>query len=136
MQTPPTDPDFHFLLFAPGLESWIFVAARRYWATFRPVLYSLRAPDDIDLVTYTMGGRREVAVTLVMRRDTVAAVRAAVEARLPDVYLDPLVYDAAVDLQITLNGRAEFGQRFGLPAEGELSPQPTRTPGPIQMPGG
>ncbi len=136
MQTPPANPDYHFLLFAPGLESWVFQAARRYWAAFRPVLYSMRAPEDVELVGYTVGGRRVIAVTLVMRRDTAPAVRAAVEERLPGVYLDPLVYDAAADLQITLNGRAEFGQRLGLPEDADLTARPTRTPGPIQMPGG
>ena len=130
----PTNPDFHFLLFAPGLETWVFEAANRYWATFRPVLYSMRAPDDVLLVTYATGGSRQVAVTLAMRRDTAATIRAAVAAQLPDVYLDPLVYDAAIDLQLTLNGRATLGQRFGLPPDSSSSPQATRTPGPIQLP--
>jgi hypothetical protein len=132
MQLIPTNPDFHFLIFAPGLESWVFSAARRYWATFRPILYSMRMPEDVELVAYTVGGSREIAVTLAMRRDTAPAVRAAVSERLPTVYLDPLVYDTATDLQLTLNGRAELNQRFGVPPE--TAPQPTRTPGPIQLP--
>lgn len=132
MQTIPFNPDFHFLLFAPGLESWVFQAARRYWATFRPILYSMQAPDDVQLVAYTVGGSREIAVTLAMRRDTAPAIRAAVAERLPTVYLDPLVYDTPTDLQLTLNGRAALNQRFGVPLE--TTPRPTRTPGPIQLP--
>lgn len=134
MQPLPTNPDYHFLLFAPGLESWVFLAGRRYWATFRPILYSMRTPDDIDLITYAARESAQVVVTLVMRRDTAPAVRAAVMERLPGVFLDPLVYDVPVDLQLTLNGRAEFNQRFGLPSD-SAGPQATRTPGPIQLPG-
>ncbi len=133
-QAVPVNPDFHFLLYAPGLESWVFQSARRYWATYRPILYTMRTPDDVELVTYAADGRREVAVTLVMRRDTAPAVRAAVSQRLPNVYLDPLVYDTPTDVQITLNGRAEFNHRFGVPVDSEATPQPTRTPGPIQVP--
>jgi len=131
-QTIPTNPDFHFLVYAPGLDHWVFQSAQRYWKTYRPILYTMRAPDDVNLIGYTLDGQREVAVTLVMRRDTAAAVRAAVEEQLPGIFLDPLVYDAAVDVQITLNGRVEFSQRFGVPPED--SPQPTRTPGPINLP--
>ncbi|MBN1966369.1 MAG: hypothetical protein JW910_17095 [Anaerolineae bacterium] len=141
MQTIPTNPDHHFLLFAPGLEAWVFAAARRYWDAYRPILYSMRTTDDVALLEYASGtGRTDsrqgggtVAVTLVMRRDTAAAVRAAVAERLPDVYLDPLVYDVATDLQITLNARVEFNQRFGVP-EGEDTPRPTPTFGPVISP--
>lgn len=142
MQTIPTELDYHFLLFAPGLEAWVFAAARRYWATYQPVLYSMRTPDDVALVEHAAGttqadnreATRQVAVTLVMRRDTAPAVREAVVARLPGVYLDPLVYDAATDLQITLNARVEFDQRFGVPADSADTPRPTPTHGPVISP--
>lgn len=130
MQTYPTNPDFHFLVFAPGLETWIFRAARRYWETYRPVLYSMQSTDDTALIQHASGRQTTVVVTLVMRRDTAEAVRAAVEAALPGVLLDPLVYDSATDLQITLNARVEFNQRFGVPSTD--APEPTRTPGPVQ----
>ncbi len=133
MQPPPVAPDYHFMLFAPGLEAWIFRAARRYWTRYRPIVYSMRAPDDVALVTYTLGRRRQIAVTLVMRRDTAAEVRAAAADRLPGVFLDPLVYDTPTDLQITLNSRAEFEQRFGVP-EAPSAPGATRVPGPVQIP--
>jgi hypothetical protein len=134
MQTPPAAPDFHFLLFAPGLETWIFRAARRYWDAYRPTMYSMGAPDDVELVTYAQGQRRQVAVTLIMRRDNAPAVRAAVGEILTDVYLDPLVYDSPTDLQITLNARVEFDQRFGIPDDASATPDATRTPGPINLP--
>jgi hypothetical protein len=133
MQTPPANPDYHFMLFAPGLESWIFRAATRYWTAYRPILYSMRTPEDIDLVTYATGEGRSVAATLIMRRDTAEAVRNTVARFLTDVYIDPLVYDSPTDLRITLDARTEFSQRFGVPAI-PLTPQATRTPGPIRLP--
>ncbi|GAB4576242.1 MAG: hypothetical protein Kow0077_31730 [Anaerolineae bacterium] len=129
MQAAPANPDFHFLCFAPGLEHWIFRAAQRYWNAYRPILYSMQSPEDVSLITYALGGGRTVAVTLVMRRDTAAAVRSAVTARLADVYLDPLVYDTPTDLQLTLNARVEFNQRFGVPPQ-DNAPV-SRTPGPV-----
>lgn len=130
MQSAPNNPDYHFLLFAPGLESWIFRAAEQYWTTYRPILYSMQAPDDIALVTYTTGTQRTVAVTLAMRRDTAPAIRAAVSGLLDNVYLDPLVYDTPTDLQLTLNARVEFRQRFGVPVSNGPS-EIVPTPGPV-----
>jgi len=134
MQVFPASPDFHFLVFAPGLESWIFRAARRYWAAYRPILYGMRTPEDFALVGYAAAEGRVVVATLAMRRDTASAVRAAAEAQLPAVTLDPLVYDTPTDLQITLDARVEFSQRFGVP-QTPAAPaiQPTRTPGPIPL---
>ncbi len=134
MQSFPASPDFHFLVFAPGLDAWIFRAARRYWATYRPILYAMRTPEDFALVGYAAAEGRVVVMTLAMRRDTAATVRAAAETLLPSVTLDPLVYDTPTDLQITLNARAEFKQRFGVP-ETSAGPgiQPTSTPGPIPL---
>lgn len=142
-QNPPPSPDFHFLLFAPGLgETWFFRAARRYWYVFRPIAHSMAAPDDLDLVGYPVEEGRTVAITLVARRDTAAAVRAAISQRFPNVYLDPLVYDTADDLALTLNGRADAGQRFGVPTGETGGPTATPrapiqpTPGPIIVPPG
>lgn len=134
MQSFPANPDYHFLVFAPGLDNWIFRAARRYWAAYRPILYGMRTPEDFALVGYAAAEGRVVVVTLAMRRDTAAAIRAAAEARLTAVTLDPLVYDTPTDLQITLDARVEFNQRFGVP-QTPVDPgiQPTRTPGPIPL---
>jgi hypothetical protein len=130
MQTAPTDPDYHFLVFAPGLESWLFRAGERYWDVFRPVVYSMAAPDDFALIASVTGGRRRVAVTLALRRDTAPAVQAALRALADQVYLDPLVYDSPTDLYLTLNARVEQGQRFGVPTAPD-APEATRTPGPV-----
>ncbi|MBN2470766.1 MAG: hypothetical protein JXN59_08590 [Anaerolineae bacterium] len=130
MQSPPSNPDYHFLIFAPGLESWLFRAGERYWDTYRPIVYSMAAPDDFALVRIATGGRRRVAVTLAMRRDTAPAVQAALGDLEEQVYLDPLVYDSPTDLYLTLNARVERDQRFGVPAVPD-SPEATRTPGPV-----
>lgn len=124
----PDNLIYHFMLFAPGLETWIFRAARRYWAHYRPVLYSMRTPDDVALISYADARQSRIALTLIMRRDTAAAVRAVVEAQLPQVFLDPLVYDSPTDLQITLNARVEFDQRFGVPAATPVAPFATAVP--------
>ncbi len=137
--TPPATFDVHFLLFAPGLnEAWFFRAARTYWITFRPVVYSMSVPDDLALVGYAVEKQKIVAVTLIMRRDTAFVVRSAFTSRYPDVFFDPLVYDAPDDLALTLDGRARLGQRFGvptlLPTDSSLpgaEPGATRTPGPV-----
>ena len=121
--------DFHFLLFAPGLgETWFFQAARRYWVAFRPITYSMNTLEDLDLVEYAVNDGGRVAVTLVARRDTAAVIRATVVQHFPEAFLDALVYDTVDDLALTLNGRADLLQRFGLP-DGEIPP--TREPGPI-----
>ncbi len=127
MQTVPSNPDYHFLVFAPGLESWPFRAAERYWDTFRPIMYSMAAPDDFTLVTAATGARRSVALTLAMRRDTAAAVRGALGNLAERLYFDPLVYDSPTDLYLTLEARVTRGQRFGVPP----APEATRTPGPV-----
>ncbi len=140
--TPPAAFDVHFLLFAPGLnQAWFFRAARTYWITFRPVVYSMNVPDDLALVGYAVEKQKVVAVTLIMRRDTAFVVRSAFTSRYPAVFFDPLVYDAADDLALTLDGRARLGQRFGVPTllpadsplpEGEgPGVRATRTPGPV-----
>jgi hypothetical protein len=130
MQTTPANPDIHFLIFAPGLESWVFRTAQKYWDAYHPVIYSMNTPEDISLVTFATGDDRTVAVTLVMRRDTAPAIRAAVSSLLADVVLDPLVYDTPTDLQLTLNARVDASQRFGVPSV-ITGPEPTRTPGPV-----
>ena len=128
-QTQPAALDYHFLLFAPGLDAWLFAAAQRYWTTFRPVMYTMRTPEDVDLIAFTAeDGGVTLAVTVVMRRDTAPAIRGALSMHLaPDVFLDPLVYDDPADLRLTLDARAAYNQRFGVP---QLpTPVPSPTPG-------
>lgn len=130
-QTLPPLPDYHFLLFAPGLDAWLFAAAQRYWTVFRPVMYTMRTPEDLDLIAFAAeDGGVTLAVTVVMRRDTAPAIRGALSLRLaPDVTLDPLVYDDPADLRLTLDARAALNQRFGVPA----TPTPAA---PSPAPGG
>lgn len=133
VQTLPPVPDYHFLLFAPGLDAWLFSAAQRYWTVFRPVMYTMRTPEDVDLIAFTAeDGEVSLAVTVVMRRDTAPAIRGALSLHLsPDVYLDPLVYDDPADLRLTLDSRAAYNQRFGVPIPPTPvapSPVPSGTP--------
>jgi hypothetical protein len=112
MTAPTSTPlfDYHFLYLSPGLSGdWLFVAAQSYWLTFRPnVILSL------DLVGF-VPPRRRVAITSLARRDTATSVQADIGKRFPRAYYDPLVYDYLDEMQLTLNGRAKFNQRFGKP---------------------
>lgn len=110
---------FHFLYVPPALGAdWLLVAARRYWELFRPIVI-----DKLDLIDYTPPDT-DVALTIVTRRDMAAQVVDEVAKRFPNIRLDPLVYDVPADLQLTLDGRAAYHQRFGIPE----SPTPTATP--------
>lgn len=112
-------PFYHFLYAPPALSAdWVLVAARRYWELFRPIII-----DKLDLIDYTPPDA-DVALTILARRDMAAQVVDEAAKRFPHVRLDPLVYDVPGDLQLTLDGRATYKQRFGVP---EI-PTPTATP--------
>jgi hypothetical protein len=112
-------PFYHFLYVPPALGAdWLLVAARRYWELFRPIVI-----DKLDLIDYTPPDT-DIALTIVARRDMAAQVVDEVAKRFPHIRLDPLVYDVPADLQLTLDGRATYQQRFGIPE----SPTPTATP--------
>ncbi|HRE46705.1 MAG TPA: hypothetical protein PLD47_03190 [Aggregatilineales bacterium] len=102
-------PDYHFLYLPAALSAdWLFDAAQHYWERFRPIVISA-----LDLIDHLPRGKRTV-LTVLMRRDLAPTVLAEVKKRFPRLELDPLVYDVVRDLKLTLDGRAEFGQRFGL----------------------
>src|SRR5258708_2035087 len=115
--------DYHFLYIDPSLDAdWLFVAARRYWERFRPmVIY------DLDLVGYVQPGR-SIAITTLARRDMAKSVKALVTKRYPRVRHDPLVYDDVTEMKLTLDGRAELAQRFGLPEAPPPTPAAGRRP--------
>ncbi|MBO9310263.1 MAG: hypothetical protein J7551_10835 [Chloroflexi bacterium] len=101
---------YHVLYMPPELSAdWLFVAARRYWLAFRPIILS--APELLAL----LAARAELNITVLARRDFAAALLADLRSRLPRARLDPLVYDTYHELQMTLDGRAALGQRFGVP---------------------
>lgn len=103
-------PDYHFLYVDQALGSdWLFQAARRYWDRFRPVVAT-----SFDLISLAPA-RRSVAITVLARRDIAPKLVAYVRQRFPRATIDPLVYDVPADLKLTLDGRAEFNQRFGVP---------------------
>jgi hypothetical protein len=103
--------DYHFLYIDPALGAeWLFNAAPQYWARFRPIVI-----NSLDLVAFA-SRRSQVALTILARRDFAPDVIAEAKKRFPRAYHDPLVYDVARDLALTLNGRAKLEQPFGLPA--------------------
>ena len=102
--------DYHFLYIDRTLEAdWLFDAARRYWDRFRPIVV-----NDLDLIAYVPAGR-SVAITTLARRDMAKMINSQVVKRYPSVRHDPLVYDTVDDMKLTLDGRADLEQRFGVP---------------------
>lgn len=109
MTTPPT-LDFHFVYIDPALgPDWLFVAARRYWARFRPIVV-----NDLTLIDY-VPKRQRIAITILARRDLAPTLIADIRKRFPNAQHDPLVYDVPEELRLTLDGRATLEQRFGVP---------------------
>jgi hypothetical protein len=103
-------PDYHFLYIDPTLgPDWFFVAARRYWDRFRPTVVT-----SLDLIGY-VPARRSIAITTLARRDLAAKVADDVKKNFPRAQHDPLVYDFVEEMKLTLDGRADLQQRFGVP---------------------
>jgi hypothetical protein len=105
-------PNYHFIYLDKSLSpDWIFIAARRYWEKFRPILIA-----DLDVVALVPAGRT-IAITSLSRRDMAPIVDNLIRQRFPRVRYDPLVYDVLEDLQLTLDGRVDYNQRFGIPED-------------------
>lgn len=103
-------PDYHFLYIDPTLGvDWLFVAARRYWECFRPLVIT-----SFDLVSY-VPPQRSIAITTLARRDLAKKVASDVKKNFPHAFHDPLVYDYVEEMKLTLDGRADLQQRFGVP---------------------
>jgi hypothetical protein len=127
-------PDYHFLLVAPNLGAeWLFAGARTYWQTFRPTIIS-----DFELLSL-IPLRFSLAVTVVARRDIVDHYREQLTQVAPRALFDPVVYDYVEDVQLTLDGRAQLYQPFGVPvpptATPTITPLPSNTPGPAPTEG-
>ncbi len=105
-------PDYHFLYIdSPLGADWLFVAARRYWERFRPMVIV-----SLDLVGYVyVPEKRLIAITTLARRDRAKIVADDVKKLYPKALHDPLVYDYVEEMKLTLDGRAEYQQRFGVP---------------------
>ena len=102
------EPDFHFLVLAPGLQAaWFFVAARRYWERFLPMVI-----DDLDLISY-VPEQASVAITVLARPDTADYIRARIARQFPDARLDLITAETAAEAQGVLEWRAATGRRFG-----------------------
>ena len=101
-------PDYHWLLLAPGLQSeWFFQAARRYWQTFRPIVLT-----DWNLIQ-TLPGTKSLAVTILARSDTIDYMNQVIRDAWPNVYYDPVVYDGLDQMKAELDRRANEQRRFG-----------------------
>ncbi|MEP7286163.1 MAG: hypothetical protein ABI947_10390 [Chloroflexota bacterium] len=105
-------PDYHFLYIDKTLDAeWLFIASRRYWERFRPMVI-----DDLDLVGY-LPPQRTVAITTLARRDMAKMIADLIKKTYPTARYDPLVYDYVEEMKLTLDGRADLQQRFGLPED-------------------
>jgi hypothetical protein len=113
-------PDYHFLYIDPSLDAeWFLVAARRYWERFRPMVIG-----NLELVSY-VPANRSIAITVLARRDMAKMIENMIKQRYPAIKYDPLVYDFLDEIKITLDGRADFQQRFGVPEAPDPTPKPT-----------
>ena len=103
-------PDYHLLYVDPSLSSdWFYVAGREYWLRFQPIVTS-----NFDLLGI-LPSKATIILTTLARRDFAPKLAATVQKRFPRVLHDPLVYDYPDELKLTLDGRARYFQRFGLP---------------------
>jgi hypothetical protein len=103
-------PDYHFLLFAPNLDSaYFFEAARNYWNTFQPTVLT-----DLELLRL-LPVNVTISVTAVALRDTAAQVGVEVSQASPFAFLDLVVYDTLEQTQAELDRRAAQNQPFGVP---------------------
>ena len=118
------DYDFHFIYLDPDLGAdWLFTAGLRYWIRFRPFVTS-----DLDIVDYAYHQPLlTIAITSLARRDIAPKIASEIKLRFPNAYYDPLVYDFVEEMRLTLDGRTDFQQRFGI-----VEP-PTPTPTPIPL---
>ncbi len=102
--------DYHFMYIDPALGAdWLFIASRRYWERFRPIVVS-----SLDLISY-VPPQRSIAITTLARRDIAPKIAADVKKNFPNALHDPLVYDYVDEMKLTLDGRADLQQRFGVP---------------------
>jgi hypothetical protein len=102
------EPDYHWLVLAPGLQAdWFFQAARRYWQTFRPMVLT-----EWDLIRF-MPTNKSLAVTVLARSDTIEYVTERIQVQWPSILFDPVVYDNLGDMQKELDNRATYQKRFG-----------------------
>ena len=105
--------EFHLIYIDPTLSAdWFFVAAERYWLRYRPTV--ITSLDFLSLLPT----RRTVVLTTLARRDFAKKIADDLAKKFPSVIHDPLVYDFPAEMQITLDGRVNLFQRYGLPNDG------------------
>ncbi len=102
------DPDQHWLVLAPGLQAdWFFLAAQRYWQTFRPTVMT-----DWDLIEQ-IPGNKSLAITVLARKDTISYLNERVRDTWSNVFYDPVVFDSLAEMKEELDRRATYQKRFG-----------------------
>ena len=104
---------YHVLYIDPTLGvDWFYVTARAYWLKYEPIVTA-----DFDLVSM-FPHKVTVVLTTLARRDFASKLANTIQTRFPHVLHDPLVYDYPAEMQLTLDGRVHYFQRFGLPDDG------------------
>ena len=66
--------------------------------------------------------KHSVAITALCRRDMAKHIADTVKKAAPRAFYDPLVYDYVDEMQMTLDGRADLMQRFGVPEPATATP--------------
>lgn len=101
-------PDYHWLVLAPGLQAdWFFQAARRYWQNFRPTVVT-----DWKLIDM-IPSSKSLAVTVLARQDTAEYMEKRIRETYPNIFYDTIVFDTLGEMQAELDQRATYQRRFG-----------------------
>jgi hypothetical protein len=103
------EPDFHFVVLAPGLEtSWFFDSAQAYWNRFRPTLTSSWAFFDF------IPPDRSLAATVIAPPDMADTMRQSIQERYPAALFDLLITSGDLNtVSNVLNARVWADRRFG-----------------------
>ncbi len=107
-----TQPDYHLMYIDSTLGAeWLFSAARRYWDRYRPIIVS-----NLEVIAL-IPPKNTLTITILARRDIAPKIIDDISKRFPRAGRDPLVYDVPADLKLTLDGRVDYNQRFGVPED-------------------
>jgi hypothetical protein len=108
--TPNTLPNYHFLFISTELGAdWLFDAARAYFNRFRPTVIT-----DFNFLRI-IPEQYTVAVTALIRRDSVATWGVQLAQLRPAALYDPVIHDTLDEARRALDQRAQLSQPFGVP---------------------
>jgi hypothetical protein len=102
------DPDMHWLMLAQNQDPAIIMdAARDYWERYRPTIIAI-----LDLVPQVPTSK-SLAITLVAPPAQIDALRKQIKALGPNIYIDHIPAETAVQLKAVFADRLKNDARFG-----------------------